>query len=96
MAVLDTGIDSNHPDIQGAITSSKDFTGDGIKDKNGHGTHCSGIIAARKNDVGYVGVAPQCSLLIAKVLDNNGRGLYLNIVKGVNWAVESGADIISV
>lgn len=95
VAVLDTGVDLHHPDLEDAIDSHVDFTGDGIMDVNGHGTHCAGIIGARQNDKGFVGVAPKCRLHIAKVLGNNGGGAYSWIENGVIWAMRKGVDIIS-
>ncbi|MGF1735083.1 S8 family peptidase [Photobacterium satsumensis] len=95
VAVLDTGIDIDHPDLKSAIKDSVDLTGDGIEDTNGHGTHCAGIIGARLNNIGFVGVAPKSELLIAKVLNNNGQGANSWVTKGIYWAVENGADIIS-
>lgn len=95
VAVLDTGVDPDHPDLQAAILDTVDFTGDGIEDANGHGTHCAGIIAARLNNVGFVGVAPKSNLLIGKVLANNGSGAYQWITDGIDWAVAQGAHIIS-
>lgn len=95
VAVLDTGIDTTHPDLSAAIDASHDFTGSGVADLNGHGSHCAGIIGARLNGVGFVGVAPKCQLLIGKVLDNNGSGTYAWITEGIYWAVENKADIIS-
>lgn len=95
VAILDTGIDSDHPDLIEGIVASQDFTGDGVEDVNGHGTHCAGIIGARLNDVGFVGVAPKTELLIAKVLGNDGTGSFDWISDGVLWAVDQGADIIS-
>ncbi|NET48882.1 MAG: S8 family peptidase [Merismopedia sp. SIO2A8] len=95
IAVLDTGIDLDHPDLVDGIIDTKDFTGDGVEDINGHGTHCAGIIGARLNNVGFVGVAPRSELLIAKVLGNDGSGAFAWIADGVLWAVEQGADIIS-
>lgn len=95
VAVLDTGVDTDHPDLESAIIGSRDFTGDGIEDVNGHGTHCAGIVAARLNGSGFVGVAPKCNLLIGKVLGNDGSGAYSWISEGVYWAVENGATIIS-
>lgn len=87
LAVLDTGIDPDHPDLEDAIVGMKDFTGDGMEDVNGHGTNCAGIIAARLNDIGFVGVAPKCDLLIGKVLGNDGSGSSAGIADGVKWAV---------
>jgi major intracellular serine protease len=95
VAVLDTGIDVDHPDLAAAIMDTKDFTGDGIEDTNGHGTHTAGIIGARLNDVGFVGVAPKTKLLIGKVLGRGGRGSFEWIARGIAWAVSRGAHIIS-
>lgn len=95
IAVLDTGVDRDHPDLKTAIRDTHDFTGDGIEDENGHGTHCAGIIGARLNGVGFVGVAPKSELLIGKVLANNGSGSYSWITDGIYWATENGAHIIS-
>ena len=95
VAVLDTGVDIDHPDLGGAVVGDQDFTGDGIEDVNGHGTHVAGIIAARLNSVGFVGVAPRADLLIGKVLNNQGRGSFSAIAEGIDWAVGEGADIIS-
>nr|WP_264766199.1 S8 family serine peptidase [Marinobacter fonticola] len=99
VAILDTGVSLNHPDLTGSIPAGnyKDFTNSphGIADQQGHGTHCAGIVAARKNSRGVVGVAPKAELLIGKVLGDDGSGTGENIAAGVNWAVEQGADIIS-
>lgn len=95
VAVLDTGVDPDHPDLEAAIVASKDFTGDGVEDVNGHGTHCAGIIGARLNDTGFVGVAPKAELIIGKVLGNDGSGAFHWIADGVLWAVEQGAQIIN-
>jgi len=95
VAILDTGVDTDHPDLADAIVETEDFTGDGIEDENGHGTHCAGVVGARLNGVGFVGVAPKSELMIGKVLDNNGSGAFSWISEGVYWATESGANIIS-
>ena len=95
VAVLDTGIDTDHQDLANAIIDTEDFTGDGVEDVNGHGTHCAGIIGARLNDVGFVGVAPKSQLLVGKVLGNDGRGEFSWIAQGIAWAVQKGAHIIS-
>lgn len=95
VAILDTGIDTDHPDLASAIVDTKDFTGDGIEDVNGHGTHCAGVVGARLNGVGFVGVAPQSQLLIAKVLGNDGTGASEWVTDGIYWAVEQGANILS-
>lgn len=97
-AVLDTGVDYEHPDLAEAVVAHKDFTGDrqfGARDRNGHGSHCCGIIGARANSLGVVGVAPACELLAGKVLNNEGSGYGEWIEAGVKWAIDQGADGIS-
>lgn len=95
IAVLDTGIDPDHPDLAGSIEQVRDFTGEGIEDLNGHGTHCAGIVAARQNSIGFVGTAPEASILVAKVLRNSGGGTLDAVAKAVDWAVTERVDIIS-
>ncbi len=97
VAVLDTGIDENHPDLVDSVDDARDFTGSryGPIDKNGHGTHTAGTIGARQNDVGVVGVAPECRLLIGKVLGDSGSGDGAGVAAGIDWAADAGADIIS-
>ncbi|QTA80875.1 Peptidase S8/S53 domain-containing protein [Desulfonema limicola] len=97
VAVLDTGIAFQHTDFRGAIIDSVDFTDSpaGASDLNGHGTHVAGIIAARKDSRGVVGVAPLSSLLIAKVLGDDGYGRESWVADGIRWAVQKGAHIIS-
>ena len=95
VAVLDTGVDHDHPDLKDAIVDVADFTGDGVEDLSGHGTHCAGIIGSRLNGFGFVGVAPLCDLAVGKVLGNSGSGSYGWIADGIDWAVDIDADIIS-
>lgn len=97
VAVLDTGIELTHPDLKDAIVDAKDFSGSmfGPLDKNGHGSHTSGTIGARKNDIGVVGVAPQCKLLIGKVLGDDGSGSGQMVANGILWAITKKAHIIS-
>jgi len=95
VAILDTGVDPDHPDLEDALVATKDFTGEGIEDLHGHGTHCAGIVAARANDIGFVGAAPLAGLVVGKVLRNSGSGSLDWAAKGIDWAVAEGADIIS-
>lgn len=97
VAVLDTGADQNHRDLKGQITAGKNFTNSsaGWADVQGHGTHCAGVVAGAANDVGLVGVAPEARLLIGKVLGDNGAGASTWIAAGIDWAVDQGADVIS-
>lgn len=97
VAVLDTGIDDKHPDFYGAIVALKDFTASasGTSDKVGHGTHTAGTIAARDNGQGIIGIAPECSLVIGKVLGDDGSGDSDGIAAGIRWAVDCDAQIVS-
>ena len=102
IAVLDTGIDDNHEDLKGNYKGGIGFVqnSDGIVNPSNyddstysHGTHVSGIIAAEKNDIGVVGVAPNASIYAVKVLDGSGSGLASWIIAGLQWAVENNMDI---
>ncbi|KAF0823254.1 S8 family peptidase [Cytobacillus firmus] len=101
IAVLDTGCDISHPDLKDRVTGGRNFTDDdnsdpnSFKDYNGHGTHVAGTIAAYENDAGVIGVAPEADLLIVKVLNKDGSGQYEWIIKGIHYAIEQNADIIS-
>lgn len=90
VAILDTGIDRSHPDLKENIIDGRNFTNEGasddFQDHNGHGTHVAGTIGARENNKGVVGVAPNCKLLIGKVLDKQGGGSYAQIIEGLKWA----------
>lgn len=94
VAVLDTGI-SLHTDLQisggVAITSYTKF----YTDDNGHGTHVAGIIGAKNNLIGTVGVAPDAKIYAVKVLDEEGSGYVSDIISGINWSVENKMDIIN-
>lgn len=92
--VLDTGA-PDHLDLEGAIAGYEDFVGSGPWDKNGHSTHCCGIIAARQNKMGTVGVLPKCQLYTGKVLGNDGSGSIQGIVEGIYWAIKLRPDFIS-
>lgn len=97
VAVLDTGTSIDHPDLLTAIVEAKDFTGSryGPVDMNGHSSHCLGIIGARDNDTGVVGVAPECDLLAGKVLGDDGSGSNRSIAAGIRWAIDNRVNIIS-
>lgn len=89
VAVVDTGLDDTHPDFAGRIVAMKSFVGDSARDDNGHGTHVAGTIAGSgaKSGGKYVGVAPEASLYIAKVLRANGSGATSGVMAGIEWAV---------
>lgn len=97
VAILDTGIDRNHEDLNGQIIAEVNFTASPIpNDSYGHGTHVAGIIAAKENDIGIVGIAPECPLLNVKVTDDNGRCQASALAKGIVWAVNNGANVINI
>ncbi len=97
VAVIDTGVDPDHPDFAGRIERMKDFTGEGYSDGSGHGTHVAGIIggAGQASDGKYRGVAPECTLIAAKVLRGDGSGNMSDVMAGVEWAVQQGARILN-
>lgn len=95
VAILDTGIDPDHIDLR--VTEGADFSGSrvGWRDLQGHGTHCAGIVAAKDNNLGIVGAAPDAELYAGKVLGDNGSGDYYSIARGIEWAVNKGVNVIS-
>lgn len=129
VAVIDSGIDYNHPDLTGNIWSNNgengvdaqgrnkanngldddnngfvdDFRGwdfvnndnDPIDDNN-HGTHISGLVAAKKDGVGMTGVAPTAKIMALKILDRGGFGKIRDEINAINYAVANGAKIINV
>jgi subtilisin family serine protease len=98
-AVLDTGIWIWHPDLIDNIdfAASASFVPGEVDpiDYNGHGTHIAGIIAAADNDWGCIGVAPNATLIVTKILNAQGTGKYSWFVKGVVHAVNKDADVIN-
>lgn len=120
IAILDTGVDINHPDLMDNIwTNPKeadgetayDDDGNGIvddvhgwnfvddyydlTDRNGHGTHCAGIAAAADNTIGIVGANPLALIMPVKVMSDRGLGDVATIARGIVYAAENGADVLS-
>jgi subtilisin family serine protease len=96
VAVLDTGIDRDHPAFAGVALVEEDFTGDGDGDVQGHGTHCAGTVFGRDVDGVRIGVAPGVTdALIGKVLGDDGSGDSDMLFRGIQWAVQRGARVIS-
>ncbi|WP_329269737.1 S8 family peptidase [Streptomyces sp. NBC_01451] len=98
VAVLDTGVDTGHPDLAGKIAESTSFVPDqSVQDGHGHGTHVASTIvgSGAASDGRLKGVAPGAELLVGKVLGNDGRGQSSWIIAGMEWAAHSGAKIVS-
>lgn len=98
IAVVDTGISASHPDIVGKIVAQRDFVGNdrvAQEEPSGHGTHVAGIATAKTNNSkGIAGGCPDCTLLVAKVLTDQG-GFDSDISDGIVWSAESGAKVIN-
>ena len=95
-AVLDTGVEAGHDAFEGVALDQRDFTGEGIGDANGHGTHCAGTWFGQDLHGFRYGVAPGITrAVIAKVLNKDGRGSTRALVSAILWSVEQGAHIVS-
>lgn len=94
IAIIDTGIDSDHPDLQQNLGAGKAFVSargpyaQSWDDDNGHGTHCAGIADAVDNGAGVVGVSTQATLHAVKVLDKNGSGRYSDVAAGLKHVAD--------
>jgi subtilisin family serine protease len=96
VAVLDTGIDGGHEAFRGKTIVQKDFTGEGDGDNNGHGTHCAGTVLGVEAGGLRIGVAPGVNkAFIGKVLNREGGGNTEQILNGLLWAVQEGANVVS-
>jgi subtilisin family serine protease len=99
VAVLDTGVDAEHPDLKGKVKEAKDFSDSptGPADHFGHGTHVAATIAGTGAGAGGTrkGVAPKADLLIGKVLGDDGFGYDSGIIAGMEWAAEQGARVVN-
>jgi len=97
VAIIDTGIDYNHPDLDANYKGGIDYVNrdSDPMDDNGHGTHCAGIVAAEDNEIGVIGVAPEAWLYAVKVLDAKGSGYVSDVVAGIQWSIDNGMQVIS-
>ncbi len=98
VAVLDTGVDANHPDLAGKVLPGWNFVANtnNAMDDNGHGTHVAGIIGANgNNNQGIAGISWGARLLPIKVLDNTGVGTYSQVAEGIIYATDNGARVIN-
>lgn len=95
VAVIDTGINNTHPDLN--VAGARNFAtffspNNNYEDGHGHGTHVAGTIAAQDNSNGAVGVAPGAKLYGVKVLSNSGTGFQSWIIKGIDWVTGRKAE----
>ncbi|RBI64307.1 peptidase S8 [halophilic archaeon] len=97
VAIIDTGIDSTHPDLEANLGKGKSFVTTGNypawQDDNGHGTHCAGIADAVNNSQGVVGVSTQATLHAVKVLTASGSGTTSDVAAGVEYTADQGWDV---
>ena len=100
VGLLDTGTDGTHPDLEGQLVDGYDpLLNKAIKpsedsDTQGHGTHTAGIIAAKKDDKGVTGLAPDAKIMPIRIFNPDYIGDYA-VAKGIVWAVKNGADVLS-
>lgn len=98
VAVLDTGVDKAHPDLAGKVLNGYDFVNDDAEpnDDNGHGTRVAGVIAAVSNNKkGISGINQNVKILPVKISNRSGHSTISDSIKGINYAVEQGANIIN-
>ncbi|MDT3434451.1 S8 family serine peptidase [Haloarcula sp. 1CSR25-25] len=99
VAVIDTGIDSDHPDLRDnlgtgkAVAEASGSAAEPWDDDNGHGTHCAGIADAVDNSEGVVGVSTSATLHAVKVLDGDGSGTYSDVAAGLEWVADQRHDV---
>lgn len=92
IAIIDTGVDLNHPDLN-VYKQVSFIPGTSANDDNGHGTAVAGIAAAEDNSVGIVGVAPGARLWVIKVLDSTGTGSISTIIQGIDYVTQNAKQI---
>lgn len=95
VAVIDTGVDRSNNDLSVTAKTVNRFSSSGGEDEHGHGTHCTGIVGARDNGIGGLGVAPDATMISIRAASSEGQFTAADEAEAVYMAIESGADIIS-
>jgi thermitase len=97
VAVVDTGVQLNHPDLTGRLVSGHDFVNNDSRpsDDNGHGTAVAGVVAATANSIGVTGICNRCQVMPVKALAANGTGYWTVAAKAIIWAADHRADVIN-
>lgn len=95
VAVIDTGIDKDHPDLQGGVVDIYNATAETFQATHGHGIGAAGIIGARDNNTGILSVMPECDIYGIKGMRENGGGALTEIIKGIDAAIERQVHIIN-
>ncbi len=97
IAVIDTGVNSKHPDLKNKILQGFDFVNNDSTslDDNGHGTFVAGIIAGASNNIGIKGLFDSAKIIPIKTIDGNGAGTYEDVAKGIIYAADNGAKVIN-
>ncbi|WMW22865.1 S8 family serine peptidase [Methanolobus mangrovi] len=97
VAVIDTGVDYNHPDLAANYLGGYDYVNDDNypMDDHSHGTHVAGTVLGIDNEIGVLGVAPNAGFYALKAADSTGYATYSDIIASINWAVNNGADVIT-
>jgi len=104
VAIIDSGIDKDHPDLEANIGGGTNYVGkgpawkrrvnpDAWDDDYGHGTHVAGTVAAVDNEIGYIGAAPAATLWAVKVLDKEGSGYLSDVAAAIVWAADNGMEV---
>ncbi|NMH73613.1 S8 family serine peptidase [Bacillus sp. RO2] len=98
VAVLDSGINDNHEDLKGKVVKKFNaiHPSEKVKDDFGHGTAVAGIISGNHNDIGIVGITQSVSIYDVKVLDEKGKGTIDSLIRGIQWSIDEGVDIINI